>query len=213
MVLNEIQRLHRDETGAGYSISLMLIIPLYIAYIAFAIECILLINSSLALTAAVQTAGHTVKAWALHREELQHGGEELPDVVRQCVARNMLPFVTTKAVDRSESDNDLFTALQASGMTRTACERYASKFAFIKRSIRVQIEPQARETQGMLVKIEYDSPLWTQALAPWLSTSRGPAGAVHTLNAQTWIPLADVEYDLTSMGIPFSPKHAKNWSE
>jgi Flp pilus assembly protein TadG len=122
-----LKKLHRDSIGAGYSVSVILLLPLFAICIAFAIEVILLCNSYQAVTAALQTASHVSRAWIVHRDGIAAHSLTLEDLVHTASARSMAAFATTRVRDGDENDTILQSAIQQSGMEAFASRRYSQK--------------------------------------------------------------------------------------
>lgn len=204
------RRFHRDQVGAGYSLSVVLMLPLYIAFMAMTVEVHLLLNSHSALQAALQTAGHATRAWTVHQDALALSDKTLVDQVHQVVANNLLPFATSKC--KSETQNDtLATVLRETGMTPTAVNRYAVKSAFIDKALRVSIQHETRATEGLLVQVEYDSPLWLPIFEGVWATGYVGDIPVRTVRAETWVALPTEESRLTNIGIPYAPQVVERW--
>ena len=182
--------LHRDERGAAYSLSVVLILPMYIAYIALTIEFVLLMNSNQALTCATQSAVHTARAWTMHRDALNQDGQTLELCTIDAVSQTMLPFATSGPSNPHHRDETLETLLRDSGMSESAIHRYSNKSAQLRDRLHVRIQRETRETEGFSVTIGYDSPLWIPFFEPILATGRRHGQPVRTIVTQAWVPMA-----------------------
>lgn len=210
--VNWVHQLHRDDRGATYSLTVAMLLPVYIGFLAFTVEMILLLDSKQNLTTALQTGGHAVRAWTLHRDQLAVDGESLPSVVRDAMSRSMAPFATTRDLP-TEADANYVRALQASGMNESASQRYGQKLQYVEGALQIQMERQQRETPGILIRVAYDSPLWIPFFEAVFSTKRRHDGPVRTLYAEQWVPMPEEELDRRSLGIPYSPKHSTAWPD
>jgi Flp pilus assembly protein TadG len=203
---------HRDQRGAAYSISVVLILPMYLAFIAFAIEIVLLMNSHQALTAGLKSSAHSVRAWTLHREALGDAGQTLEERVKSAMKRTMIPFATTHAQSDGQIDTALQTFLLDSGLTPQAARRYAQKSMQIDQNLRLQIRQETRDTSGYSVAAEYDSPLWIPFFRPLLANGPNSDQAARTLSAEIWVPVPSAEIDRAELGITYSVDQSRNWA-
>ena len=212
LLLREVGgRFHRCEVGAGYSLSVVLLVPIYIAYMAFVVEAALLTNSQQALTRSMRTSSHAVEAWVSHRDALERDGQTLEMMVHACTARTLLAYATTHVTDATRTDNDFKQSLQDSGMHAFAAERYAMKLSFVRENLRVRLTPLRRTTEGILVQAEYDTPLWMPWLSAIFATGQGNSGYFRTVTSEVWVPLFTDEIEQTNLGIPYSPLQADTW--
>lgn len=209
-----IFRLHSDDSGAGYSLSVLLILPFYILYCLLVIELILLFNSYQSVTAAAQICGHSVRVWWLHRESLDAQPLTLHEMTRRSAMSNLLPYTTTNLTNFSSQHGVLAQTLQDSNFESSASQRYASKALFIDQSMRIELSQQkVGAISGMLVRLEYDSPLWFPVLAPLFATGKNHFGHYRTISTQTWVPISESELELESTGIPYQPYEVRRWNE
>lgn len=209
----KLRELHCDQYGASYSIGVLFLIPIYLAYLCLVIELALLFNSYQSVTAATQTCGHSVRVWWLHRESLDAQPLSLEEMTRRSAMLNLLPFATTNLTNSSSQHGVLGRALPESSITDFASQRYAGKALFIDQSMRIELSQQkVGAVSGILVRLEYDSPLWFPALAPLFATGQNQFGNYRTISAETWVPIAESEFELESTGIPYHPYEVRNWN-
>lgn len=206
-----LSRFHRDEAGAEYSLSVVLVFPIYIAFMAVIIEMTVLSHSGHALVASMQTAERTTRVWLLHRDALRQEGTSLDEMVHACVMRNLLPFVGTRIDERSSWDAQVASCLRRSGLSAAASRRYSQKHKFIADSLRVSLQLRRRETDGYLVRVEYDAPLWLATSAPLLATGWQRGNYVRTLSAETWVAVSHTTATHSNIGIPYSPAKTTHW--
>ncbi len=207
-----VATIHRDEFGASYSVSVILLMPLFAICVAFAVEVILLCNSYQAVTAALQTASHVSRAWIVHRDELEANSLTLENLIQTASARSMAAFATTRVREESPDSSILRQAIQESGMEAFASDRYSQKSAFIAEHLRVSLLAERRETDGLLIQLEYDSPLWFSVFAPVFATTSDDSQFYSTIRREQWVPLDEASATLTNLGIPYLPSKAISWT-
>jgi hypothetical protein len=209
---HKLRGLHHDQNGASYSISVLFLIPIYLCYICMVIELILLFNSFQSITAAAQVCGHSVKVWWLHRDSLDAQALSVDAMAHRAATLNMLPFATTNLTKLSDHHTALAKTLPQTPISEFSGRRYAGKAAFIDQVVRVELKQSRRDTvDGIQVYLEYDSPLWFPALAPFFSNGRNQFGHFRTVSAQTWVPIPEDEFERESTGIPYHPYEVRGW--
>lgn len=214
LVPTGILRLHNDDVGAGYSISVLLILPFYMLYCILVIELVLLFNSYQSVTAAAQTCGHSVRVWWMHRESLGTQNLTLNEMTRRTAMFNMMPFATTNLTKFSSQHGALAQTLQDSEFDLLPSQRYASKALFIDQSMRIElVQQKVGSISGVLVRLEYDSPIWFPVLAPLFATGQNQFGHYRTIQAQSWVPIAESELELESVGIPYQSYEVRSWGD
>ncbi len=202
---------HTDEEGATYSLSTVLVLPIFITVIAFVIELLLLLNSQQALNAATQNAVHTTRAWILQGDSLAEQETTLDQVVHRSVARNLAAFATTKISPTDPPDESIGRTLAAVNVSATSCERYARKYALIEKHLRVTITTVDSNPKALFVQLEYDTPIWFAPFRLLLgnSTKHGNQFRTLTTNFKVFAPQQDLQ--TRSMGLASSPWRAQHW--
>lgn len=199
-----------DTRGGAYSISVLLILPIYIASLAFAVELVLMLNARLSMTAAEEAALHAVKAWYPHRDVLAAAGSSLDAQVHQAVVRSMIPFapVGRKTNGRNAS---LDAALQAASLSAGAVDRYGDKYALLEKLVSVRVSPVVDGDAGFEVAITYDAPLFFSFFQPIFASTTSGSQAVRRLESKRFLPTSRNQAQLQSLGIPYAPREAMQW--
>ncbi len=203
---------NRDQWGSGYSLSVVLMLPIFIIYILLVVELCLLFNSFQSVKAVMQPCGHAARVWWLHQRWTEQDGVSIDQMVHRAAVRNMSPFAIGPMAGSVSRDSGLESVLPQAGLTGFASHRYAGKAASMAEASRVNVQLQQREgIDGLRVRLEYDSPLWFPVLAPFLSSGHNATGFYRTIAAETWVPLTMAEAVLDHIGIPYAPLEAKSW--
>ncbi len=207
-----LRRFHRDQWGSGYSLSVVLMLPIFIIYILLVVELCLLFNSHQSVKAAMQSCGHVGRAWWLHQRSTERDGVTIDQIVHRAAVRNMSPFATSPKVNTGSRDSGLESVLPQAGLTDFASRRYSGKAASIAEASRVSVQlKQCDGIDGLRVRLEYDSPLWFSVLAPFFSSGHNATGYYRTVSSETWVPLTKAEAVLDHIGIPYAPLEATTW--
>lgn len=213
--LFRIREFARDERGASYSISVLLILPFYLISIMFAIELVFALNAELALTASEESAVHAVKCWYPHRDAIGRDGASLEEEIHRAVVRVMVPFAPV-GLPSSERDRSLDTALHASGLSAKAVERYGAKYAALQKLVGVRVmpvqQPNGRgSTSGFEVVLQYEAPLFFDFFAPILANGSNAYGPVRMHESKIFVAVSQRQLETTQLGIPYSPREAMQW--
>lgn len=207
---SRLRDLYKDERGASYSISVLLILPFYIASIAFAMELVFALNAELALTASEEAAVHAVKCWYPHRDAIGSNGANLESEIHRAVVRTMVPFAPVGR-PRDERDDSLDDALQAGGLSAKAVERYGAKYAALQKLVSVQVIPVQQPSSGFEVTLRYEAPLFFDFFSVILANGANAEGPVRIHESKLFVSVSQRQLQTTELGIPYSPREAMQW--
>lgn len=197
--------------GTAYSLSVVLILPIYILCLTFAIELNLLMNSHLALAAGLEAATHSTTVWSGHRHVLSSQGKTLDDVVHDSVVRAMVPFAFTGREEKNE-DPSLATVLNAADLSPNAIGRYSQKLEYIKRGLTVQVNPSTQRSEAYFdIDVTFDSPICFLYFSPLLSNGRRNGTHVRTFSMSTRVLMSRSQFGTTDFGLPYVPQEALRW--
>lgn len=208
--LGRLLQFHCDEGGAAYSISVVMMIPIIIAFITLAIEIALLFLSQQSLNTATQTSMHASQAWLSHQEALMSEGQDLERMVHRAVVRSLVPFASARA-SAAEKSTALDGILGDLGLGTTATQRLARKQTTVAESTRVTISPDRKSTAGWTIRVEYDVPLWTPVIGRLFQNGATRERPSRTIVSEAWLPLGEQDIERKSIGIPYSPHLATDW--
>lgn len=202
----------QDDHGSAYSISVVMMIPVMIAFIAVALELALLFISQQSLNTASSTSIHVSQAWLGHQDTLRKEGTDLQKMVHRGVVRSMVPFASAKVDNQTVKSGSIETVVKDLGLKSVAIERLEAKQAALADLTRVTATRERRSTDGWNVRVEYDVPLWFPVVGNLLKNASTKDGRpARTLVSEAWLPLAKVDADRTSIGIPYSPHRSTAW--
>lgn len=202
----------QDDRGSAYSISVVMMIPVMITFIAVAIELALLFISQQSLNTASSTSIHVSQVWLGHQDALQKDGSDLQKMVHRGVVRSMVPFTSAKVDPQAAKAGTMETVVKELGLSPVAVKRLEAKQAAIASLTRVTTTPERRSTDGWNVRIEYDVPLWMPVVGNLLKNSSTKDGRpARTLVSEVWLPLAKADVNRTGIGIPYSPHRSVAW--
>lgn len=207
-----ITQFWRDDRGAAYSISVVLMLPFIIAFICLSVETALLFISKEALNTASQTAVHVGRAWVGHEETLEQNGESMETMMQQAIARTLTPFASARADQSHATSPRMQTLASDLRLEPLASERLSQKHASFEKITRVTLNRDRRGTDGIAARIEFDVPLWTPFVSKlFQNTVNADGHPARTIATKVWIPLSESDARRTGIGIPYSPQASTDW--
>lgn len=206
----KMRNFFRDERGGAYSISVLLILPFYIASITFAMELVFAFNAELALTASEEAAVHAVKCWYPHRNAIGNEGAGLENEIHRAVVRTMVPFAPVGR-PKDERDDSLDSALRDSGLSAKAVERFGAKYAALQKLVSVEVTPVQQPQSGFEVRLRYEAPLFFDFFSPILANGTNGDGPVRIHESRMFVAVSERQLQTTELGIPYSPREAMQW--
>lgn len=211
---NFFRRFCCEESGAAYSLSVVLLLPVYIAVLAMIIEMTLLFLSHLAVTNACETAFHTTRSWHLHRKTLEQEGANLNEQIRNTASLAAIPFIVTNPPKTKSSSLklDLASTLSRSGIDDLASKRMTNKLDFVRNSLEVNVVRQETTPLGYRVKLIYAAPLWTPLCGRVFGSHKGVDGTYRrSITREIFVPISKQDFPESEIGIPYSPQSSITW--
>lgn len=205
-----LRDLTADQRGATYSVSVLLILPVYIVSLVFAVELLFMANGYLALHASEESAVHAVRSWSSQRTSLQEHGSALDDAVHEAVLRSMIPFAPIGRPGERR-DGSLDQALAASDLPPKAIERFGQKYAELQDLVAVEARPAIQTRGGFEINIRYEVPLYFKFFSPIFANQENSTGPARVLHAQRFVPLSRKQMMAADFGIPYSVREASQW--
>ena len=199
-----------DQRGAGYSVSVLLILPIYIIALTFAVELWFMGNAYLSVIASKEAASRAVRSWAPQRKSLDDHGSSLELNVHQAVVRSMVPFASVGRMKEGR-DHTLDPALKAVGLKPKSIDRFGKKYARINESVCVKVKPTLKPKRGYEVEIQYEVPLLFSFFAPIFSDHHGQHGPCHLIIQNQFVPFSKRKLATEDFGIPYFTLEANQW--
>ena len=199
-----------DQRGAGYSVSVLLILPIYIIALTFAVELWFMGNAYLSVIASKEAASRAVRSWAPQRKSLEDHGSSLEVNVHQAVVRSMVPFASVGRMKEGR-DQTLDPALKAVGLKPKSIDRFGKKYAKLDESVRVKVKPTPKPKRGYEVEIQYEVPLFFSFFAPIFSDHQGQHGPCRVITQHQFVPFSKRKMATEDFGIPYFTLEANRW--
>lgn len=159
--LAALRRIAHDERGAAYTLSYVMVIPIYMLLICTIVEMSLLLTSKLGTVYAAFAAARTASVWSSATT-----WDNTLEKAKWAAVKSMVPFAS--GVQPPESGTPI-ASLPDSAKYLAAYKAYANKpvkdnyvlakYSYAARHVRVSIAgPPTTSTGDITAKVEYDFP-------------------------------------------------------
>ena len=158
-----LRRLALDEDGAAYTLSYVMVIPMYALLMCLIIETGLMLTAKLGTVYSAYAAARTASVWSSHTT-----WEKAQDKAKKAAFKTMTPFAsgTQSALSSVPTSGDsagdfarLLLAYKAYGKDSVATTYLAAKFGYATRHVTVSIAgPPATWNADITAKVTYEFP-------------------------------------------------------
>lgn len=176
-----VAELRCSEMGGSYSISLLMVLPLFVTLVAFFFECNQLMISNLGLNYAAYSAARSAAVWQPIDEKSSNGTTTLEERCRFAAARVLTPFSASNAtmIPAGQSPVQVRRASLIASAYQQATESddrramyIAKKFyrAYSATSAKVQVaaDPTNARSRYATVSVTYRPPLLLPGMGRFL---------------------------------------------
>ena len=161
------RRFARDEEGAAYTLSYVMVIPIYALLICLIIEAALILTAKLGTVYAAYAAARTASVWSSHTT-----WEKTMEKAKRAALKTMVPFASgtqdSLDLDQIPTDQDtagrrhrpMWVAYNAYAAKPESNKYVAAKYAYASRNVEVEIEgPPEKSDTPITAKVTYHFPV------------------------------------------------------
>jgi Flp pilus assembly protein TadG len=202
-----IRRFLNDEEGAAYSLSFVMVIPIFALLICLIIEGALILTAKLGTVYSAYAAARTASVWSSHTS-----WEKTMEKSKRAALKTMVPFasgtqgITSNLPTDSETvTNGLNYWLAYKGYAKKPeSNKYvAAKYLYASRNVKVTIEgPPEKSDSPVTAKVTYQFPFNIPGIAQILG-DEGPDGYYFNISSTATIPNEGPQDDQKTIGIGY----------
>lgn len=200
-------RFVRDEEGAAYSLSFVMVIPIFALMICLIIEGALIMTAKLGTVYAAFAAARTASAWSSHTT-----WEKTEEKAQKAALQAMVPFAsgTQGLLSSVPTDGDTvadgavyIAAYNAFAKNAQSTKYLASKYGYASRNVKVEIEgPPTSSDAPITAKVTYQFPFNVPGIARILG-DKGPDGYFFNISSTATIPNEGPRDNRKTIGIGY----------
>ena len=201
------RRFERDEEGAAYTLSFVMVIPIFALLICLIIEAALIMTAKLGTVYAAFAAARTASVWSSHTT-----WEKTMEKSKRAAIKTMVPFasgtqglISNLPTDKETAADGLayWTAYQAYAAKPESNKYVLAKYAYATRNVKLTIEgPPAKSDTPITAKVTYQFPFNIPIIARILG-DKGPDGYFFNISSTATIPNEGPRDDRKTIGIGY----------
>jgi hypothetical protein len=200
-------RLARDEDGAAYTLSYVMVVPFYALLMCLIVETALMLTAKLGTVYAGYAAARSATVWASATT-----WDKAQEKAKFAALKTMTPFSSgTQSLIDTIPDVD---SIPGGAMYLPAYEKFAkdpvslkyigSKFGYASRHLTVEIEgPPAKSDTDITVKITYDFPFNVPGIGRLIGHWKPPGGYYYSIVSVVTLPNEGPRDDRKTIGIGY----------
>lgn len=202
-----VRRFLRDEEGAAYSLSFVMVIPIYALLMCLIIEGALIMTAKIGTTYSAYAAARTASVWSSHTS-----WEKAMEKSKYAALKTMVPFASgTQGLASSiPTDSqtvsrglDYWIAYKAFAADPESDKYVAAKFGYASRNVTVTIEgPPKKSDSPITAKVTYRFPFNIPGIARILG-DKGPDGYYFNISSTATLPNEGPRDDRKTIGIGY----------
>jgi Flp pilus assembly protein TadG len=204
----DLRRFANDEEGAAYSLSFVMVIPIYALLMCLIIEAALILTAKLGTVYAAYAAARTASVWSSHTT-----WEKTMEKSQRSALKTMVPFASgTQSLsasappltaDTAVNGLNYWIAYQAYANKPQSNKYLASKYGYASRNVKVTIEgPPETSDSPITAKVTYQFPFNIPLIARILG-DKGPDGYFFNISSTATIPNEGPQDDRKTIGIGY----------
>jgi hypothetical protein len=209
-----LRRLACDEDGAAYTLSYVMVIPIYALLICLIIETCLMLTAKLGTVYAAYAAVRSASVWSTATT-----WENAQKKAKKSAIHAMVPFASgTQSIAQTaplpgDVDNVGDAALDSAAFLAeyqlfaekpVATQYLTTKYAFALRHVKVQIDgPPATGDAEITAKVTYEFPFNVPGIGMLLGRRGGDGGYYFDLTSEATIPNEGPRGALKNIGIGY----------
>jgi hypothetical protein len=202
-----IRRFANDEEGAAYSLSFVMVIPIYALLICLIIEAALILTAKLGTVYAAFAAARTASVWSSHTT-----WEKTMEKSQHAALKTMVPFasgtqglISNLPTDPQTATNGLlYMGAYNLYAAKPESNKYlAAKYAYASRNVKITIEgPPEKSDTPITAKVTYQFPFNIPGIARILG-DKGPDGYFFNISSTATIPNEGPRDNRKTIGIGY----------
>ena len=205
--LGGLRRFARDEEGAAYTLSFVMVMPIYALLMCLIIETVLMMSAKLGTVYAAFAAARSASVWSSATT-----WEKAEKKAQQAAMQSMVPFAsgTQSAFSSVPVSPDslkgfpaYWLAYQAYAKDPVANKYILSKYGYASRHVKVTIAgPPATSDAPITAKVTYDFPFNVPGIGRLLG-KQGVDGYYYTISSEVTIPNEGPRDNRKTIGIGY----------
>jgi hypothetical protein len=202
-----LRRFARDEEGAAYSLSFVMVIPIYALLMCLIIEAALILTAKLGTVYAAFAAARTASVWSSHTT-----WEKTMEKANRAALKTMVPFSsgTQGFLSSRPSSPEVIAdgavyigAYEVYAKNRQSEKYLAFKYGYASRNVKLEIDgPPEKSDTPITATVTYQFPFNLPLVAPLLGTE-GPDGYFFNLSSTATIPNEGPRDNRKTIGIGY----------
>jgi Flp pilus assembly protein TadG len=202
-----IRQFLNDEEGAAYSLSFVMVIPIYALLMCLIIEAALILTAKLGTVYAAYAAARTASVWSSHTT-----WEKTMEKSQRSALKTMVPFasgtqsfLSSVPTSGETAANGLayWGAYQAYAKSAQSNKYLAAKYGYASRNVKLTIEgPPEKSDSPITAKVTYQFPFNIPGIARILG-DKGPDGYFFNISSTAIIPNEGPRDDRKTIGIGY----------
>jgi Flp pilus assembly protein TadG len=202
-----LRRFAHDEGGAAYSLSLVMVIPLFALLICLIIEAALILTVKMGTNYAAFAAARTASVWSAHTT-----WEKTTEKANRAAFKTMVPFASgTQSFISNVPDSpevldgalQYWGAYEAYAADSQSKKYLAAKYGYASRNVKVSIEgPPQNSGNPIVARVTYQYPFNIPGIGRILG-DRGPDGYFFPITSTATIPNEGPQDGRKTIGIGY----------
>ena len=197
----------RDEEGAAYTLSLVMVIPIFALLICLIIEGALIMTAKLGTVYSAYAAARTASVWSSHTT-----WEKTMERAKRAALKTMVPFASgTQSLlsnvptsPETAADGIYYWGAYQAFAAKTESNKYVlAKYGYASRNVEVEIEgPPEKSDTPITAKVTYHYPFNIPGIARILG-DKGPDGYYFKISSTATIPNEGPRDNRKTIGIGY----------
>jgi Flp pilus assembly protein TadG len=202
-----VRRFANDEEGAAYTLSFVMVIPIFALLICLIIEAALILTAKLGTVYSAYAAARTASVWSSHTT-----WEKTMEKSKRAAFKTMVPFASgTQGLlsniptdQQTVTDGLLYMGAYNAYAAKPESNKYlAAKYAYASRNVKVTIEgPPEKSDSPITAKVTYQFPFNIPGIARILG-DKGPDGYFFNISSTATIPNEGPRDNRKTIGIGY----------
>lgn len=202
-----VRQFASDEEGAAYSLSFVMVIPIYALLMCLIIEAALILTAKLGTVYAAFAAARTASVWSSHTT-----WEKTMEKANRAALKTMVPFssgtqgfLSSRPSDTQTVKDGLFYlgAYHAYASEPQSDKYIAFKYGYASRNVKLKIEgPPEKSDTPITATVTYQFPFNIPGIARILG-EKGPDGYFFNISSTATIPNEGPRDNRKTIGIGY----------
>jgi hypothetical protein len=205
-LLAALRHLVHDEDGAAYTLSYVMVIPLYALLMCMIIELALMLTSKLGTVYAAYAAARTASVWSSATT-----WEKTQEKAKQAAIRTMTPFASgtqpliSSATPEALPDSAPYVAAyELYAKKRVSITYLLTKFSYATRHTKVEIEgPPEKWDADITAKVTYEFPFNVPGVGRIMGKRGLDARYYFTISSEVTLPNEGPQNEDKTLGIGY----------